>query len=240
MASRQADALTRSYQEALRRLRLAASTVAVSVWDDLPAYNEADAARFIAAVAPRVDASSRQAVNVTAAYLARFVLLETRQQPEPVDVSQVVARDVPPEEVWRRPFVQLWGALARQTPWQTAANAARARVAQTAVTDVQLATRNAANLVTRNTERVTGYRRVLGFGKNCPLCTVASTQHYTRDDLLPIHPGCGCTVEPLLGEVPDLSEGVDVTSLPKVEVVEHGELGPVLWDASHDFTDLAA
>lgn len=45
---------------------------------------------------------------------------------------------------------------------------------------------------------VVGWRRVLSNNPNhCALCILATTQRYRKPDLLPIHPGCGCTVAPL-------------------------------------------
>lgn len=45
--------------------------------------------------------------------------------------------------------------------------------------------------------KVTGYRRVVHpelskSGTSCGLCIVASTMHYTRAELMPIHSGCNC------------------------------------------------
>jgi hypothetical protein len=45
---------------------------------------------------------------------------------------------------------------------------------------------------------IAGYRRVLSNRPNhCALCVLASTQRYKSKDLMPIHPGCGCTVLPV-------------------------------------------
>lgn len=43
---------------------------------------------------------------------------------------------------------------------------------------------------------IVGYERVPD-GNACDLCDLASGQRYTRGDLMPIHDGCGCGVEPL-------------------------------------------
>jgi hypothetical protein len=132
---------------------------------------------------------------------------------------------------------------------------------------VQLAARDTANRVISTTPRVVGYRRVLGSGVNCGLCIVASTQRYGRDDLMPIHPNCGCTVEPIIGQTAPpkvLDKGrvdliksqlrsedlpytrqamsrlrIDVDELPTVEIVDHPELGPTLWNQAHDFAKVA-
>lgn len=50
----------------------------------------------------------------------------------------------------------------------------------------------------RDRGTVVGYRRVLGNNPNhCAMCLIASTQRYHVGDLMPIHPGCHCTVQEL-------------------------------------------
>ena len=111
-----------------------------------------------------------------------------------------------------------------------------------------------------------GFRRALNGPGDCALCVIASTQRYHAGDLLPIHPGCNCTVAPLgpgegVDQVidPDLLErvhaqveamtgdvdrGARAPDYRKLMVVrEHGEIGPVLTWKQHEFTsaaDLAA
>lgn len=95
------------------------------------------------------------------------------------------------------------------------------------------------------------YRRVLTGRENCALCVVASTQRYYRGDLLPIHPGCDCDVQPLppglaVNQVidEDLLEQVHQITADRLgvsdrggrtpdyrkllTVSEHGEYGPTL------------
>ena len=95
------------------------------------------------------------------------------------------------------------------------------------------------------------YRRVLTGRENCALCVVASTQRYYRGDLLPIHPGCDCGVQPLppglaVNQVidEDLLEQVHQITADRLgvsdrggrtpdyrkllTVSEHGEYGPTL------------
>jgi hypothetical protein len=44
-----------------------------------------------------------------------------------------------------------------------------------------------------------GYRRVLEGAYSCGLCILASTQRYHKQDLMPVHPGCDCSVAPIIG-----------------------------------------
>ena len=58
--------------------------------------------------------------------------------------------------------------------------------------------RNTPRPTTGSAGTVVGYRRVLSNRPNhCALCVLASTQRYHRENLMPIHPGCGCTVAPV-------------------------------------------
>lgn len=89
-----------------------------------------------------------------------------------------------------------------------------------------------------NNDNIVGYRRVPAGGNVCELCLTAATQRYHRDDLMPIHPGCSCDVEPLYGSedpgqvidlvTSDTGEPAAVDNPSDVVVQDHGELGPVL------------
>ena len=60
-------------------------------------------------------------------------------------------------------------------------------------TDMQLAARQQASYTMQASGREF-YRRVLTGAENCALCAIASTQRYSTADLMPIHPGCDCSV----------------------------------------------
>jgi hypothetical protein len=106
-------------------------------------------------------------------------------------------------------------------------------------------------------------------GKNCGLCVVASTQRYHAGDLMPIHDHCTCSAVPILGtqdpgqvlRADDLDSvferleefdgsysnradlgrvRISASELPRPTVHMHGELGPVLYDSSWQFTGPAA
>lgn len=115
---------------------------------------------------------------------------------------------------------------------------------------------------------VTGYRRILrpelSRTGSCGLCVVASDRVYKKAQLMPIHARCNCDVLPIIGaaggagdpgnslnnlDLADIyalaggsSDSYDLKRA-RVQVNEHGELGPVLTNADHGFTgadDLAA
>lgn len=138
---------------------------------------------------------------------------------------------------------------------------ARARTARRREAWRALPPRERANTprpTTGSAGTVIGYRRVLSANPNhCALCVLASTQRYHRENLMPIHPNCGCTVAPVfstddragqqvldpslaqeinniirrdLGDSYAAADGRSGAALYRDIVVtnQHGELGPVL------------
>ncbi|MEQ9093070.1 MAG: hypothetical protein RLN63_03105, partial [Miltoncostaeaceae bacterium] len=101
-------------------------------------------------------------------------------------------------------------------------------VARLALTDHQLAQTPAARVwMAEPANQDYGYERVLGGGESCPLCVVASQQIYYREDLMPIHERCQCSVSPLFGEHPG-GGNVPRERDSGVRVVDDPEIGPRL------------
>lgn len=126
--------------------------------------------------------------------------------------------------------------------------------------DVQAASRNIHNVAMSALPdaKIAGYRRVVHpelseSGQSCGLCIVASTMHYTKRDLLPIHSMCKCeTVEIYRhnGKTYDPGDQINMEDLDvfyreagkaglesthgwdlkkqRYEVVDHPEYGPTL------------
>lgn len=128
----------------------------------------------------------------------------------------------------------------------------------TNMTLAQRAAYTAAMEKLEGTAGITGYRRVvhpeLAKTGSCGLCVVASDQKYKTSQLMPLHPGCNCTVLPIIGDL-DPGASLNEVSLSdlyaaagsthahdlintKVVVHEHGEYGPVLWVKGQKFTSL--
>lgn len=162
------------------------------------------------------------------------------------------------EEVYRRPFVDVYRSLAEGKTMTQAIEAGALRISSIASTDVQLARRNAGFQARGRNNRIVGYARTLTGSENCALCYVASTQRYTRGDLLPIHPGCDCGEMPIFGRQ-DPGQIIDEIRLEatheaveqrfgisdrsarepdyrQIAIREHGELGPMLTVADQKFT----
>ncbi|MFI7239674.1 hypothetical protein [Streptomyces cyaneofuscatus] len=254
-------ALTERYDALTGSLRERILTFVLSAFDGLPAYRDADADGFLERVLPVVLGVQQQMGQVTDAYLTAMIadMLGTTTATAPVTsaVSEQL-RGVPPTEVYRRPFVQVWTALSRGHDPADAIGQGRTRLLSITETDLQLArTHSARGAMERGGARY--FRRRLTSGKNCALCTIASTQRYRVENLMPIHPGCHCKPEPLPGNrdpghvideqllkdahdaiTRDLGESDRGGRAPDYRQViitrEHGEYGPLLAARRNNFT----
>ena len=252
-------ALSDRYDALSAGLRGRLISFVLSAFDSLGEYRDADAAAFIERVLPIVLATQQQMGMLTDAYLSSMIadMLGGAAAPAGVALSEEL-RGVPPDEVYRRPFVQTWSALAAGKPFADAVAQGRTRLLSITETDLQLARTHAA----RESMEHGGakfFRRRLGSGKNCALCTIASTQRYRVENLMPIHPGCHCKPEPLPGDrdpgqvidedllkeahdaiARDLGEsdrGGRAPDYRKVIITrEHGEYGPLLAVRRQNFT----
>lgn len=192
------DALARAYDTEVHKIRQALQAFGAQMWAGLPDYRDDAIDILAAAVVPRVLAGQVQTAELTRAYLvecARELGLST--DVPPVNRQTVTTmRGVPPTRVYRRPGLTVWTALSQGKPVPAAVDAGRLRLEQLIGGDLQ----NAKRVQSRATMQASGgqyYRRVLTGRENCALCVVASTQRYHVKDLLPIHPGCDCSVGPL-------------------------------------------
>lgn len=213
-------------------------------------YRDADLERFVKQVVPVALAGRRQVSALTDAYLARILGIRSLG---PIDTDTL--RGVPAAEVYARPFVTVRTKLSEGAPLTVAVAAATARLTDIALADLQLAKTHTTRAVYRSAG-VERYVRTLTGRANCALCHLASTQTYSTDDLLPIHPGCDCGTAPVeagMREVMDAnlratheavesrlgasdSGGRAPDYRKQLIVHEHGELGPVLAVRGQHFT----
>ncbi|MFJ2249436.1 hypothetical protein [Streptomyces sp. NPDC087862] len=231
----------------------------LDAFDSLGSYRDADAATFIEQVLPVVLATQQQMGQITDAYLSAMIadMLGGAAAPAGVQLAEAL-RGTPPAEVYRRPFVQTWTALARGHDAVDAIGQGRTRLLSITETDLQLARTHAAQQsMQRGGARY--FRRRLSSGKNCALCTIASTQRYRVENLMPIHPGCHCKPEPL-PDGRDPGQVIDEQLLKEAHAAvakgtgqsdaggrspdyrdviitrEHGEYGPLLAVRRNKFT----
>lgn len=246
--------LTEAYDSQVHAIRQQITAFGQAYWDSLPHYRASAVEDMIQAVTPRVTAGQLRIADLTRAYLAQCASeLGWKVVLPPIDQDEIRgARGVDPRVVYRRPAVDVYTALAAGKPLPEAAAEGWLRLTQLIGGDMQLAKVHASRQSMRGyPEEGKFYRRVLTGRENCALCVVASTQRYYRGDLLPIHPGCDCGVQPLppglaVNQVidEDLLEQVHQITADRLgvsdrggrtpdyrkllTVSEHGEYGPTL------------
>lgn len=246
--------LAEAYDSQVHAIRQQITAFGEAYWDSLPHYRASAVEDMIEAITPRVTAGQLRIADLTRAYLAQCAReLGWNVVLPPIDQDEIRgARGVDPRIVYRRPAVDVYTALAAGKPLPQAAAEGRLRLTQLIGGDMQLAKTHASRQSMRGyPEEGQFYRRVLTGRENCALCVVASTQRYHRGDLLPIHPGCDCGVQPLppglaVNQVidEDLLEQVHQVAADRLGVSdrggrtpdyrklltvrEHGEYGPTL------------
>ena len=246
--------LTEAYDSQVHAIRQQITAFGQAYWDSLPHYRASAVEDMIQAITPRVTAGQLRIADLTRAYLAQCAReLGWKVVLPPIDQDEIRgARGVDPRVVYRRPAVDVYTALAAGKPLPQAAAEGRLRLTQLIGGDMQLAKVHASRQSMRGyPEEGQFYRRVLTGRENCALCVAASTQRYYRGDLLPIHPGCDCGVQPLppglaVNQVidEDLLEQVHQITADRLgvsdrggrtpdyrkllTVSEHGEYGPTL------------
>jgi len=166
---------------------------------------------------------------------------------------------VPAEEVYGRiPDSIRFATVSKGKSEEQARIEGLRRAMTVADTDVMLAERaQVQRFLTENKPQgVVGYRRILhpelgSGGPPCGLCVVASDRLYHVEDLMPIHARCRCSVAvATTNNDPGDSLNKDDLALiykaaggntrnqlktVRVEYAEHGELGPVIVNASQNF-----
>lgn len=164
--------------------------------------------------------------------------------------DDILDRMVNPLDEWNRPAEQYRYARSQGATDGEAIDIALKRADELADMDVGLAMRNTTNRIFKATPKITGYRRVIHpelaeSKQSCGLCIAASTRVYKKDELLPLHDHCHCTVLPIVGDedpgqtfneadlklLYEQTKGdtsAQALSRVRYKVNDHGELGPYL------------
>lgn len=226
------ESLTSGFLRGQLHLRQAAARAVRRHWQALPGYDRADLPVWLERVVPTILASQRQSVALTNAYLASTM----RRRPFGLHVDDLIGPAVragtPLEEVWARPFVTQWTALKAGSTFADANAAALARAEGMARFDVQASMRSTSTAVQQADNAIVGYRRVAD-ADCCDYCAAIDGAFVKSADAMPLHPGCGCGLEPVTGTPRPSTEPPST-----VAVHEHGELGPVLTNPEHSFESL--
>lgn len=218
-------------------------------------WRDDDVERYIRQIAPALSGIKRQAAKSTVAFYKAMAELTGQDWKQPVitasDLSTKELRNgVGTDLVYKRPFVDMRTVLSQGGTMTDAISAGARRAQSLAETEVQLARRNAGLKSRSANDRIVGYVRTLTGFENCALCYVASTQRYTRGDLMPIHPGCDCGEMPIYGTqdpgqvINEVRLEATHESIAKrfgvsardareidyraIKITDHGEMGPML------------
>lgn len=243
----------RRYQAQQLALRDRLTVAVGNAWDRFGGLRDAERAEFVATVAPIVDDTLVASTRLAAVYVEQFADL-AGDAATVGELPTVYRPGVTVEQVYTRPVIVARTAIAEGLDFTGAMRRGRDRAVQLAATDPMIAARGAVDEAMRRAPRVVGYRRVTD-GAACEFCLLASTQRYRVGQLLPLHPGCGCTVIPVIGSADpgrvldrgladrvsgatrldsrDVRRyGLDALRRDRVDVIEHPELGPVLAPAA--------
>lgn len=218
LTAAQRDALIRRERELRVAVRDRLVEFATSLWGGMGSWRSSDVERFVEVIVPRVRAGQITVARLTDTYLAQM----TGAAPVGLVDLDALRGGAPLTDVYTRPATELWGRLAQGQDFPAALAAATTRLASLVATDMQLAGREQARHSLRSSRLVDAYRRVPGGAHPCALCLIASTQRYWKSDLMPIHPGCSCGVEPL-GKGEHRAQVIDRRLLEQV----HEEVGRV-------------
>jgi hypothetical protein len=215
--------------------------------------------------------AQRQTSSLTSAYAQRLLRLLLGRTPKAVAT-------VPPGGLRKVPLDTVYGRLADEYRWLTATRVTNLAPGKTPLTPEQVLERvvtraevqvdDNLSLAMRDQwhrvmdaapRQVIGFRRVIHPelvavgsttpGPVCGLCLVSADRRYNRDELLPLHDRCRCSVTAVVGEWDgdgDPGSALNATDLAalynaaggttsgktlkrvKVEVTHHSELGPRL------------
>lgn len=230
-----ATLLTEAHIQAQARLRHFVATAVLLIWQGLQSYDERDIDPFLARAVPVVLGGQRQAVALTEAYLAQSL----RRAPLGVSpdalIGAAVRNGTPPEEVYRRPFVNVWTALKNGSSWEDAVHSGQARATSSAQMDAALSSRATFQAVQESDDGIYGYRRVADSGA-CKFCRTVNGAYVKSGTAFALHSHCGCSLQPLTSphsRAKFLPSGASVEE--HYAQHEHGELGLVLTDPTHHF-----
>jgi hypothetical protein len=178
---------------AVAEVRKRTADYAALLWKAQSGFRDDDVATFTRRMVPAVQSAQVRTAALTSSYIART----TGEKPVPVVRADVVGgRGIDPVEVYTRPAVTVRTQLSQGASYADAVGAGLVRLQSIAAMDLQMSkVRQSRASLQRSSYQF--YARVLTGNENCALCTIASTQRYRRGNLMPIHPGCDCGIEPL-------------------------------------------
>lgn len=215
-------ALVTGYAAQAATLRANLLAQVAELWNALGSYRTQQMSTFTKLFVPILTGAEQQMSALTSGYLAqhRALSLGTTVSPSSVKASTVTGsatrNGVDPTEVYERPFHQVWRDIGAGKDPSKAIDEGLTYAQNLAATDLQRTKQLTSQQAMKPVRGVVGYRRVLEGTYSCGLCIVASTQLYRKSDLLPIHPGCDCGIDPVYRDEHHPTEG-RVINLPQLQ-----------------------
>lgn len=256
------DDVARNFSSLFSTLRASMVQQLYAMWFGLPNYRDKDLEEWLDISLPLVRAARETSATATTTYIQMQLEVmgsEDSIEMPPFGDMDFIRGGVSLEEVYSRPFKEVWTGLSRGKTLEESIEDGANRLRQLVETDIQLAhTHVSRNILSKKTN-VVGFRRVPQGAYSCALCLVASTQRYHKFNLMAIHPGCDCRVAPIISEVnvPQVMDkelldqihdaiarqfGISSRDARKIDyrkillTREHGEYGPTLTVAQNNFT----
>jgi hypothetical protein len=257
------DQVARNFTNLFATLRASIVQQLFAMWFGLDDYRDASVKGWLDLSLPLVQAAQETSSSATSTYFQMQLDIlgsDALITPPAYDLvtGAALRNGTPPNEVYSRPFKDVWTALSRGQSFEQAIEDGANRLRQLVETDIQLAHTHTAQNITSRTKGIVGSRRVPTGAFTCALCLIASTQFYRKQELQPIHPGCDCRVVPAINDTGTHSVDKELLNrihkaiedefgfsdragrkidYRKVALVEnHGEYGPTLTVAKYNFT----
>jgi len=110
--------LVSAFVASMAKVRSRLTRVLDDMFTSPKSWREADAARFVERAVPAVQGAQRTAASLTDDFLSRMIADQTGEpyRPHGVDQNKVTGaaprNGTPPEEVYRRPYEEVWSSLA--------------------------------------------------------------------------------------------------------------------------------
>lgn len=233
LATPEALALAAVYEAQQEQLRAQLTAALLAVWAAQGVGSPLPAPETVLSVVRAMVPPSLGAQRTMVALVSNEL---QRQAQTPITVSPTATtgkalRGIPVEQTYMRSFDAIRRDLDRGVAPALAFDRGLRRLQTQALTDLQLAkthaTRDfAVQLQDRKPGTIVGFRRVLSSKPNhCALCILASTQRYHSFDLMPIHPGCGCGVALIIGDV-DPGKTINPRLVEDLHDIVARDLGP--------------
>lgn len=200
--SRRSLDVTDSYRARLVAARAALEERVERSW---PTIETLDANRWAERMAAALTQAQVEAIRLSSAYLGAYLTSELgrRTASPPIDSSPWVGRSRdgrPLAESLRSPIVGVLGYLKSGLSPSESLSRGLIRAERMVGVDFDHAHRAALLVTIAADERFDGWRRSLA--GTCGACASAASG-VSHDLYFPVHPGCRCTVSPVVGGIPD-------------------------------------